>query len=113
MTDAQTIAGHHAWSHPNDCVLRRRDCISGSCGAGRGLRQGSGTKALFEWRFHLSFIQGLLFHPVVGGFPGDDHIMDVRFAKTCGRDANKLAPLHQLFSSACADVSHPTLQSTH
>src|SRR5271163_3881220 len=40
MTPAQTTAGHQARSQAGIKSLCRRGCISGNCGAGRGLRQG-------------------------------------------------------------------------
>src|SRR5271169_4714497 len=40
MTQAQAMAGHQARSQGGSNNLCRRGCISGSCGAGRGLRQG-------------------------------------------------------------------------
>src|SRR6266851_1397091 len=53
-----------------------------------------------------------LFHLVVGGFARDDDVMDVRFAKTSGGDAQELAALHQFFQRARADVAHSAPQAT-
>src|SRR5271157_1583807 len=40
MMQAQATAGHQARSQAGMRSLCRRGCISGNCGAGRGLRQG-------------------------------------------------------------------------
>src|SRR5258708_36734482 len=53
-----------------------------------------------------------LFHLVVGGFARDDDVMDVRFAKTSGGDAQELAALHQFFQRARADGAHSAPQAT-
>src|SRR6266403_4412840 len=52
-----------------------------------------------------------LFHAVVGGFASDDHVMNVTFAESGGRDAHKFAPLGERFQVFGADIAHAAAQA--
>ena len=52
-----------------------------------------------------------LFHAVVRGFLGDDHVVDVGFAEAGGGDADELAELGEFGKRACADVAHAALEA--
>src|SRR6266446_3781842 len=52
-----------------------------------------------------------LFYTVVGGFAGDDYIVNVAFAKTGGSDAHEFAALGEGFQVFGADVAHAAAQA--
>src|SRR6266478_5736544 len=52
-----------------------------------------------------------LFYAVVGGFAGDDYIVNVAFAKTGGSDAHEFAALGEGFQVFGADVAHAAAQA--
>src|SRR6266481_4302060 len=52
-----------------------------------------------------------LFYAVVGGFAGDDYIVNVAFAKTGGSDAHEFAALGEGFQVFGADVAHAAAQT--
>ena len=47
-----------------------------------------------------------LLHAVVGGFLGDDHVVDVGFAEACGGDADEAGFLSEFFDGVGSDVAH-------
>src|SRR5882724_832254 len=109
MQQAQTIAGHQARSHAGISGTRPRS--SSSSGAGRGLRQGCSDKigskknlrtaVHFSPRLHSGQKSGpysaALLHAIVRCFARDDDVVNVRFAKAGGGDANELCFLRKLF----------------
>lgn len=50
-------------------------------------------------------------HPVVGGFFGDDYVVDMAFLKPCRGDANKFSFLAQFFDIASTDIPHSGAQT--
>jgi len=52
-----------------------------------------------------------LLHAVVGGFFGDDYVVDVGFAEACGGDADEFAFFGEFFQGAGADVAHAAFQA--
>src|SRR5260370_7688847 len=50
------------------------------------------------------------FHAVVGGFAGDDDIVDVALAEAGRSDAHEFAVLHQPLQVLGADVAHAAAQ---
>src|SRR5258708_36118980 len=53
-----------------------------------------------------------LLHAVVGGFLGDDYVVDVGFAEAGGSDAHGFTFFGELFQGAGADVSHAAFEAT-
>src|SRR5258707_6581909 len=51
------------------------------------------------------------FHAVVGGFAGDDDIVDVALAEAGRSDAHEFAALHQRLQVFGADVAHAAAQA--
>ena len=54
-----------------------------------------------------------LLHAVVGGFLGDDYVVDVGFAEAGGGDAHEFAFFGEFFQGACADVAHAAFQAAN
>src|SRR6267378_2962497 len=50
-----------------------------------------------------------LLHSVVGGFLGDDYVVDVGFAEAGGGDTDELAFFGELVQGAGADVAHAAI----
>src|SRR5258705_143720 len=53
-----------------------------------------------------------LLHAVVGGFLGDDYVVDVGFAEAGGGDTDEFAFFGELFQRARADVAHAAFEAT-
>src|SRR5580704_4517722 len=138
MTPAQAMAGHQARSQAGSNNLCRRGCISGNCGARRGLRQGcesdkfrspvtffslayrlltsreefvAGKTSQLPERREQSYRTPCLFHAIVRGFAGDDHVVYVAFAEACGGDADEAGFFREFAQSWGADVAHATLEA--
>src|SRR6266446_2064068 len=55
---------------------------------------------------------GRLLHAVVGGFLGDDYVVDVGFAEAGGGDTDEFAFFGELVQGASADVAHAAFEAT-
>src|SRR5258707_10482748 len=53
-----------------------------------------------------------LLHAVVGGFLGDDYVVDVGFAEAGGSDAHEFTFFGELFQGAGADVANAAFEAT-
>jgi len=53
-----------------------------------------------------------LLHAVVGGFLGDDYVVDVGFAEAGGGDTDEFAFFGELVQGASADVAHTAFEAT-
>src|SRR6266850_6045210 len=54
-----------------------------------------------------------LLHSVVGGFLGDDYVVDVGFAEAGGGDTDEFAFFGELVQGAGADVAHAAFQAAN
>ena len=51
--------------------------------------------------------------PVIGGFFGHEHVMDVTFANPCVSDPDELSALAQISEIHSPDIAHPCLQAAN
>src|SRR5215471_20419096 len=62
-------------------------------------------------RYYVGFPE--LFDAVVGGFLGDDHVVDVGFAQAGGGDAHEATLFREFRERAGADIAHARLEAAH
>ncbi len=70
-----------------------------------------GRQPLIEWKANHKQPRSKLFHAVVGGFLGDDHVVDVGFTEAGSGDADEAAFFGEFGDGARADVTHTALQA--
>src|SRR5690242_11530644 len=57
-------------------------------------------------------LDGPLLKTIIGGFFGDDHVVDVALPETSRRHAHELSALAQFLNAAAAAVTHSGAQAT-